>query len=215
MNYGQFKSLVKDFIPLDTLRSNAETFIDRMIKTASLQLIDFIPSYNLPTETRLVLSDGTAVSNSTLLELDANSDISNLRIAYRYDASVEIEGDTENSAARDSKQVAVQLINWSERHKVINSDDCYVAAYNKVTGQLFLTPALTESTDLVVEVNPGVRGWLDTEVVPFNLKDAECVSHFVAEGIARHIEKNLRTAADEGTLYRNTRRLRYIEETKG
>lgn len=213
MNYGQFKALVRDFIPLDSIRANSGTFIDRLIKSASLQLVSFIPGYDSPAEVRFVKADAITVGNAHLVTLPSGSELLHALIAYRYADDVTVEGDSNDPAARDYKHRPLAIYpDWTDRFHVINSDSGNTAAYDPVTNRLFFTPLLEDNSDLVVNVRLRATDWADPDEVPFNHADAECVSHFVAAGVARHIEKNLKLHEEEMKLYRATRRLRHVEQ---
>mgnify|MGYP003650507265 CR=1 FL=1 len=201
MTWQEFKAGVRELLTVDSDRLNIQTFIDRQIRNAAVDIQSNIQFYRK--DQQVTYSLNGSIKDSEPLADEEKASVGflegDMRItdAYLIDASEDFDwaDDLSDSADDNSACASIPLTQypWSSRYDMIcgAAQGLKLISISPKGGDFYVFPKI-DSTDKVEIFYDGIKStFADADVLTFDEPVIEIVADFVKAKISREVDHDL------------------------
>lgn len=200
MNWSQFKTEVRELMPLHANRQGAQGLIDRLIQATVQDIQRLIPFYRDGWEARYQPIDLVVEGQASRGQLPTG--------ARPMKAETAFLDDDGNEVAR----VALTNRGWGERMSLMNGGLRHAICIAPTGGLFYATPDIGFNRWLVITWSGLKETWGDADGMPkWGGKEAMAVAYRVSSELARVVDNDLRAAETFWTSYLTARQSLFID----
>lgn len=204
MNWGEFKDLVKEHLPLDAEREGIQQFLPNIIKAAALDMQSHVFFYRKNHETLLVYEDFALDNKASTGALPDGAMLNEAYLIFDVDSSGGAASDVD--ASEDTcKKIRLSPYSWRDRFNLV----CGCETEGKIAvsehGEIYVYPAVESGDGVLLYYDQLKSDFLDAESVPFDQECGYAVSLYVGARIADIVDKDLPLSRDRMAMYVNER----------
>jgi len=217
MTWAEFKTAVKELITVDGSRQGVTSYVDRMIRLGTVEVLSHVEHYSKGNITKYNLA---GVAGHQPMTTEGNASLGQLPAEARPQEAYRIFYTTAEDAATpatdDEGCNRTPLTNYSYAnrndlicsHPLIHNGASVIAIGRG--GDFYIYPQMDRNEVLEVHWDGFTASHSDTDTVPYDEPMAECVGEYVKAKITREVDKDLKLFESYYSTFQKKRQELYL-----